>query len=110
MNDGPEYDHVNRKLRTLQECALHRRTVEITCPQCQHVRRFDAVALWWLFARKSWDDGVPGAVARLYCERCKNSGRVVRPRHLITRNRPDAHQPPYPDESTWKKLVARFRS
>ncbi|WP_267414278.1 hypothetical protein [Sphingomonas sp. GC_Shp_4] len=42
---GDELTHVGQKLRTLQHCALHRRTIKLTCTACERERRFDAVAL-----------------------------------------------------------------
>ena len=106
-----EYDHVNRKLRTLQHCALYRRTIRLICPGCRRERRFDAVALWWMFERRGWNDRLPSAYGRLYCDACLvKAGRKIRPQAEITREQPDAHQPPYHDETTWKRLVSRYRS
>lgn len=68
LNDD-EYDHLNRKLRNLEHCALHRRTIEVTCLRCNRVRRFDAVALWWLFERRHWDDSLTDAAKRFRCSR-----------------------------------------
>ena len=103
--------HVGQRLGCLEHCALHRRTIKLTCPACGHVRRLDAVALWWLYERRGWSDALPGAYARLYCAACRaNGGRKVRPRTEITREPPDAEQGPYPDERTWKRLVSRYRS
>lgn len=103
-------DHVGRRLRTLEQCALHRRTLRLTCPGCSRVRRLDAIPLWWLFRRHGWDDDLPGAMRRLCCQACRDQGRVVRPRHMVTREQPEGHQPPYPSEHEWKKVVSRYRS
>ncbi|MCP6037308.1 hypothetical protein NL368_28625, partial [Klebsiella pneumoniae] len=73
-------DHVGRKLRTLEQCALHRRTFRLTCPACERVRRLDAVPLWWLFVKRGWNDTLPQAIGRLCCEPCRAGGRLVRPR------------------------------
>lgn len=106
-----ELDHADRRLRTFQHCALHRRTIRVTCTSCGRERRFDAVALWWMYERKGWDDDLPRAYRRLFCATCRErDGRVVRPRAGITRDRPDEDQPPYPDQATWKRLVSRYRS
>jgi hypothetical protein len=106
-----DYDHVGRRLKTLQECALYKRTLRLTCPRCRHVRILDAVPLWWLFQRRGWDDAVSDAPKRLCCSRCKErSGMVVRPRLSVGRDPPTGEQLPYPDEATWKRLVSRFRS
>lgn len=98
------------KLGRLEDCALRRRTIRLTCPRCRNVRRYDAVALWWLFQRRRWSDEVPACTARFRCSRCSSLGRAQRPRLEITRDQPDAEQPPYPDERVWKRLVARYRS
>jgi RNase P subunit RPR2 len=111
MAPGDDLTHIGQRLRSLEHCALHRRTIKLTCPTCQHERRFDAVALWWLYEQRGWNDHLPRAYRRLYCEACLvKLHRVVRPIAEITRDKPDAEQPPYPEERTWKKLVSRYRS
>lgn len=111
MLTDAETDSAGRPLRTLEFCALYRRTIRLTCPACQRERRMDAVALWWWFERKGWDDDVPGAYRRLYCAACRErDGKVVRPRAVITREPPDERQPPYPDKAAWNRLVGRYRS
>ena len=111
MASSAERDHLNRKLGCLEHCALHRRTIKVTCPECQRVVRFDAVALWYLFFRKRWNDAYPACMRRFYCQECRtNSGQIIRPRFEITEERPDPKQPQYPDQSTWRKLVSRYRS
>ncbi len=107
---GAEYDHVGRRLRTLEHCALHKRTLRLICPRCGHARVLDAVCLWWMFTRRGWDDGLAAAAARLRCSGCKARGTVVRPRILVGREAPTGDPLPYPDEATWKKLVSRYRS
>ncbi len=44
---------------------------------------------WWMYECKGWDDRLPGAFRRLYCEGCQAAGRVVRPRAEITREQRD---------------------
>ena len=104
-------DHLGGRLRTLEECALHKRTVRATCPSCGRVRVFDAVALWWLFKKRGWDQQVPGAVrVRLRCEACGDGGSRIRPRLEITREQPTGPQPPFPTSSEWRRIVSRYRS
>jgi hypothetical protein len=108
---GNELTHVGQRLRSLEHCALHRRTITVTCPSCTRVRRLDAVALWWWFEQRGWNDDLPRAYRRLYCEACLvHHGRVFRPWAEITRDQPDPDQPPYPTEREWKRIVARYRS
>ena len=107
---GADHDHIGRRLRTLEECALHKRTLRLTCPKCGHVRVFDAVALWWMFHQRGWD-GTLGVVGRrLCCSACQAEGRTQRPHLVIGRDQPTGAALPYPDAATWKKLVSRYRS
>jgi hypothetical protein len=110
MSASAEYDHVGRRLRSLEQCALHKRTLRLTCPRCGHVRVIDAVCLWWMFHRRGWDGALPSAAARLCCAFCRERGATARPRITVGRDAPTGEALPYPDEATWKKLVSRYRS
>ena len=111
MAPGDDRTHIGARLRCLQHCALHRRTIRLTCRRCGRERRLDAAALWWLFERKGWNDALPQAIGRLYCQACAQAGHPrSRFRFEITRETPDADQPPYPDEREWKRIVSRYRS
>lgn len=104
-------DHVGRKLRTLEQCALYKRTIRLTCRGCGRSRVMDAAALWWLFRRKEWDDSLGEAAKRFCCERCRDeSSRVVRPSLTVTREMPEGPQLPHPDKHEWRRLVSRYRS
>ena len=110
MGDG-DRTHVGAQLTTLMLCALYRRTIKLTCPNCRRERRFDAVALWWLFQRRGWSDRLPAAYRRLYCQTCFGTGKPkFVPWAEVNRDPPDAEQPPYPDEREWKRLVSRHRA
>lgn len=105
------HDHVGRRLRTLEQCALHKRTLRLTCPRCRHVRILDAVPLWWHFQRRGWDDALPAVRQRLHCASCAGRDAAsIRPRLTVGRDPPTGAQLPYPDAATWKKLVSRYRS
>jgi|GEM_PF-949036 len=107
----PLFDHIGRRLRTLEECALHKRTLRLTCPRCHHIRILDAVPLWWLFHRRGWDGAIAAARERMRCAHCaKGGGPPVRPGIAIVRDPPTGEQLPSPDVVTWKKLVSRYRS
>lgn len=110
MARSDDRTHIGVRLTNLHLCALYRRTITLTCRQCSRVRRLDAVALWWLFACRMWDDRLPRAIGRLCCDPCRAAGTVARFDYEITREPPDADQPPYPDEREWKKIVSRYRS
>jgi hypothetical protein len=105
-----DHDHVGRRLKTLEQCALYKRTLRLTCPRCGHIRVLDAVCLWWMFSRRGWDDSLPAVAARLYCATCQAKGATARPRLIVGREPPTGAPLPYPDVATWKKLVSRHRS
>jgi len=110
-SSGSDYDHVGRRLRTFEQCALHKRTLRLTCPECGHTRVLDAVALWWLFHRRGWDDTLSAARGRLHCSACwTRDGHKARPRITVGRDPPTGEPLPYPDAATWKRLVSRYRS
>lgn len=105
-----DYDHLGRRLRTLEECALHKRTIRLTCPECGNLRILDAVALWWMFLRRGWDMTLRAVSRRLCCSVCWAAGHMRRPRLLVDRDAPTGKALPYPDAATWKRLVSRYRS
>lgn len=110
-SSGSDYDHVGRRLRTLEQCALHKRTLRLSCPECGHVRTLDAVSLWWLFQKRGWEDTLSAAFSRLYCSACRTrDGSTARPRIAVGRDPPTGEPLPYPDAATWKRLVSRYRS
>lgn len=59
MVTDDEFDHADRRLRTLQHCALHRRTIRLECPACGRIVRMEAVPLWWWFERHGWTTDCP---------------------------------------------------
>ena len=112
MASAPDRDHLGRKLDTLVHCALHRRTLKLSCLHCPHVRLLDAVPVWYLFDRKGWSGLMWDVPKRFFCSRCMTERlRKVRgPRVQVTDERPGKEQFPYPDERTWKRLISRYRS
>lgn len=104
-------DHLNRRLGSLALCAIHQRTIRLTCPACQHARLLEAVTLWWMFDRRGWDDDLPRALRRFYCARCWRRRHVAeRPRFAIATVPPEGPQFAYPPEWEWKRLISRYRS
>ena len=110
MPIDPTRTHTNQKLGCLLYCGLYHRTIEVSCPSCGKVVKFDAVPLWWWFDRRGWDDALPGAMRRFYCATCHRAGNMVRPRWRITEDAPDPGQPPYPSAQDWKRQIRRYRS
>jgi len=106
-----QVNHVGARLTTLLLCALYRRTIVLTCQLCGQARRVDAVALWWFYRQRMWDDRLPAGIGRLYCRHCHAARGIKAAYHFeITRDPPDAEQPPYPDEREWRRVTSRYRS
>lgn len=112
MASAPDRDRLGRKLDTLMHCALHRRTLRLSCRSCPHVRLRAAVLVWFLFERKGWSGLMWDVPKRFFCGRCMTERlRMVRsPRVQVTEERPGTEQFPYPDDRTWKRLISRYRS
>jgi len=112
MASRPDLTHTDRRITTLMECALYRRTLRIACRKCPHVRLWDAVPLWWLFERKGWCGFLREVPPRLVCSHCwtERYERVRGPRLSISDERPGETPLPYPTEREWKRFVSRYRS
>lgn len=104
-------DHIGRVLRTIEQCALHRRCLRLRCRRCRSERVLDAVPLWWLFQQRGWPDDLRGAAQRFVCATCLGDGQRTSDPHIeVVRGPPEGPQLPYPDEREWKRLVSRYRS
>ena len=104
-------EHIGRALRTIEQCALYRRSLRLTCRRCQSLRILDAVAVWWLFQQRGWPDNLPDVARRFACSACRNKGhQSAAPMIEVGRDPPEGPQPPYLDEREWKRLVSRYRS
>lgn len=112
MARSDDRDHLGRRLDTLMLCALHRRSLRLSCKRCPHVRVLDAVPIWYLFDRRGWAGFIREVPRRFYCEQCwlDHRRKSANPRLEITTEVPVPPQYPYPDERTWKRLVSRYRS
>ena len=112
MVTAADRDHVGRRIDTLMQCALNRRTLHLSCRSCPHVRQFDAVAIWWLFEKKGWCGFIREVPKRFYCGRCwyKHCRKTRGPRLTITTDAPEEGPYPYPSEREWKRFVSRYRS
>lgn len=105
-----ERDHIGRTLRTLEQCALHRRSLRLTCRRCRSVGVMDAVP----FGGSSIDAAGPTiwrAPRRASPARsARDAGhRSASPAIEVDRDQPEGPQPSYPDERKWKRLVPRYR-
>lgn len=112
MPRADDRDHVGRRIDTLMQCALHRRTLRLSCRACPHVRLLDAVPVWYLFERKGWCGFLSEVPRRFYCSRCwlERSRKASAPRLEITCDPFAGAQFPYPSEREWKRFVSRYRS
>jgi hypothetical protein len=112
MAPSDDRDHLGRRITTLMECALHRRSIRLSCRACPHVRVLDAVPLWYLFDRKGWSGFLREVPRRFYCARCweDRQRRSPGPQLEITTEVALPPQFSYPDRRTWKRLVSRYRS
>ena len=77
-----------------------------------HVALLDGVAVWALAERRRWPGDLRKLAGHFYCSRCfAREQRRVRLRKIeLTNETPVGKQPPYPDERTWKRLIARYKS
>lgn len=103
-------DHAGRAFRTLEHCALLRKTVRLTCRRCGHVSLFDAVQLWWRFYGRGWDDRLTEVPAHMACSGCPKAAQPLQIVIAVTDERPEQRNMPYPSEREWKRVVSRFRS
>ena len=108
---NPARDHIGRAITTIEGCALNRLTLRLQCG-CGHVALLDGVAVWALAERRRWPGDLRKLAAHFYCGQCfARKKRRVRLRTIqLTNETPVGKQPPYPDERTWKRLIARYKS
>lgn len=111
MSHSAARDHIGRAITTIEGCALNRRTLRLRC-SCGHIALLDGVAVWALAERRRWPGDLRKLAAHFYCGQCfEREQRRVRLRTIeLTNETPVGTQPPYPDERTWKRLIARYKS
>jgi len=112
MATRADFTHTDRRITTLMECALYRRTLRVSCKKCPNVRMWDAVPIWWLFEKKGWCGFLREVPQRLFCSHCwtERYERVRTPLVMITNEPPGETPYPYPGEREWKRVVSRYRS
>lgn len=95
---------------SLAELAVLQYNLRATCC-CGHSTVIDGIALWWLFERRGRDQNLRSVGRYLICARCLKDGQKVHgPALQATRDPGAACGLPCPGETTWKKLVARYRT
>lgn len=99
-----DHDHIEWRLRTLEECALHEQTLHLTCSKCGHVRVLDAVARWWKFCQRRWDGRLGSVGQRLCCSACQPEGHTLRPHVVIGRDRRPVPLCPIPTSPRGRSL------
>jgi len=112
MQPPGDRDHIGHRIDSLLLCALHRRTLKLSCRACPHVRLWDAVPIWWLFEKKGWSGIVREIPRRFYCGICwhQQHRKTTAPRIQIVGEAPGETPYPYPSEREWKRVVSRYRS
>ena len=98
-------------LEDLFDAAVRQRRVRLTCAKCRHVTVFDAVALWWLFERKGWQDRFKDVRKRCVCLLCLHErGLKIRyPELELVGDPPTETRLPLPSEIEWKRELRRRR-
>ena len=111
MSPSAARDHLGRAITTIQGCALNRCALRLRC-SCGHVALLDGVAVWALAERRRWPGDLHKLATHFYCGQCfARQQRRVRLRTIeLTNEAPVGPQLPYPDERTWKRLIARYKS
>ena len=112
MANRAERTHTGRRIDTLMLCALYRRTLQVPCRHCPHVRMWDAVPIWWLFEKRGWCGFMRDVPRRLFrgLRWTERHDRVRSPRVTIVNDPPGETPYPYPSEREWKRVVSRYRS
>jgi hypothetical protein len=98
-------------LRDLFDVAVRTRSVRLTCRTCGHSALLSSHALWWLFRRKGWRDGLADLRRRSLCLLCLHRrGEKVRDPELdLVPDPPTDTSLPLPSEMDWKREVRRRR-
>ena len=105
--DGPGV----HPLRDLFDAAVRNKSVRLTCTRCGHAKIFSAVALWWLFERKGWQDRFDQVRRRCVCSLCymRLHIRVRAPAFELVDDPPTDTSLPMPSELDWKRELRRRR-
>ena len=98
-------------LRDLFDVAVRGRSLRLTCRECGHSAILSSHALWWLFRRKGWRDGLADARRRFVCLMCLHRLRrkVGNPELELVLDRPTESSLPMPPEMDWKRELRRRR-
>ncbi|HEX8572492.1 MAG TPA: hypothetical protein VF759_07060 [Allosphingosinicella sp.] len=98
-------------LRDLFDAAVRGRSVRLTCRECRHSAILSSHALWWLFRKKGWRDGLGDARSRCICLMCLHTRRrkVRNPEFELVLEPPTETSLPMPPEMDWKRELRRRR-
>jgi hypothetical protein len=98
-------------LRDLFDVAARGRSVRLTCRKCGHSAVFSSHALWWLFDRKGWRDGLKDLRGRSVCLLClhRRGEKVRDPELELVLDPPSDTSLPMPSEMDWKRELRRRR-
>lgn len=98
-------------LRDLFDAAVRGRGVRLTCARCGHGAVLSSHALWWLFHRRGWVDGLREVRRRCVCLHClhRRGDKVRDPRLELVDEPPTDSVLPMPSELDWKRELRRRR-
>lgn len=91
---------------TLFELAAYHHSLKARCRRCKNEAVFSGAALWWLFQEKRWSDHLSEVAQHLSCDLCGSKAVSIE----VGREPPTITRLPLPDDYSWKKAVARYRS
>jgi hypothetical protein len=85
-------------------------SIKLTCLRCRHAGIFSSHALWWLFHRRSWNDGFRDVRRRGICTMCwfRRGEKARNPRLELGDDAPTIDLP-MPSELDWKREQRRRR-
>lgn len=108
------YTNDGQKIPTeIWEAAMMGTPIKVTCtvPACEHSAVFHPAGLWYLFARRGWQQTFYQAQARFWCRRCTKAVglKVKRAYMTLSRDAITDDTLPLPSDREWKRFVSRHR-
>jgi hypothetical protein len=92
-------------VRDLFDATAHGYAIRLTCRGCRRARIFHAAAVWHLFERKGFADGLRDVPRRFRCRVCDRRGPVLE----LVHEEPNDSSLPMPSQTEWKRELRRRR-